>query len=206
MAKKIIGNLKLRIPGGKASAGPPVGSTLGQHGLQAQDFISQYNERTSDLKGQGDVTVKMNIFDDRTFTFTTSGIPADDLIRKALGIKKGSGVPQKDKVGKLTQAQLTEIAEMKMSQTNANDIEAAKAQIAGSARSMGVEVEKQQMEDNLIGPSSPEEMRERALRGVEKDYDKFFEEQDKPPVEPPAKQTLSDIVADLDLLTDEPTD
>ncbi len=140
--KKVKANVKFRVPAANATPGPPVGSTLGQHGVQAQEFISQFNDRTSDLKGQGNVTVKMAIYEDKTFSFTVSGIPTDDLIVKALGIQKGSGVPQKDKVGKLTQAQLTEIAEKKMSQTNANDIEATKAQIAGTARSMGVEVEK----------------------------------------------------------------
>lgn len=140
MAKKITANLKLRIPAGKASAGPPVGSTLGQYGLNMMDFINPFNDQTKDLMGS-DVIVHLQIFDDRSFTFNVIGEPADDLIRKAAGIKKGSGIPHKEKVGKITDAQLTEIAEKKMSYLNANDIEAAKKVIAGTARSMGVEVE-----------------------------------------------------------------
>lgn len=140
MAKKITANLKLRIPAGKASAGPPVGSTLGQYGLNMMDFINPFNEQTKDMMGS-DVIVHMRIFDDRSFDFVVIGVPADDLIRKAVGIQKGSGVPHKEKVGKLTQAQLTEIAEQKIQYLNANDIEAAKKVIAGTARSMGVEVE-----------------------------------------------------------------
>ena len=140
MAKKITANLKLRIPAGKASAGPPVGSTLGQYGLNMMDFINPFNEQTKDMMGS-DVIVHMRIYDDRSFDFDVIGVPADDLIRKAAGIQKGSGVPHKEKVGKLTQAQLTEIAEQKMQYLNANDIEAAKKVIAGTARSMGVEIE-----------------------------------------------------------------
>ena len=140
MAKKITANLKLRIPAGKATAGPPVGSTLGQYGLNMMDFINPFNEQTKDMMG-ADVIVHLQIFEDRTFTFDVIGEPADDLIRKAAGIKKGSGVPHKEKVGKITDAQLTEIAEAKMKFLNANDVDAAKKVIAGTARSMGVEVE-----------------------------------------------------------------
>ena len=140
MAKQVTANLKLRIPAGKASAGPPVGSTLGQYGLNMMDFINPFNDQTKDLMGS-DVIVHMRIYDDRSFDFDVIGVPADDLIRKAAGIQKGSGVPHKEKVGKLTQAQLTEIAQQKMQYLNANDIEAAKKVIAGTARSMGVEVE-----------------------------------------------------------------
>ena len=140
MAKKITANLKLRIPAGRASDGPPVGSTLGQYGLNMMDFINPFNDQTKDLQGS-DVIVHLQIFEDRTFTFNVIGEPVDDLIRKALNIKKGTGNPHKEKVGKLSQAQLTEIAEKKMSFLNANDIEAAKKVIAGTARSMGVEIE-----------------------------------------------------------------
>lgn len=140
MAKKITANLKLRIPAGKASAGPPVGSTLGQYGLNMMDFINPFNDQTKDFMGS-DVIVHLQIFDDRTFAFTVIGVPADDLIRKAAGIQKGSGESHKTKVGKITDAQLTEIAEAKMQYLNANDIDAAKKVIAGTARSMGVEVE-----------------------------------------------------------------
>ncbi|MFO0971474.1 MAG: 50S ribosomal protein L11 [Candidatus Saccharimonadales bacterium] len=140
MAKKITANLKLRIPAGKASAGPPVGSTLGQYGLNMMDFINPFNDQTKDFMGS-DVIVHLQIFDDRTFAFTVIGVPADDLIRKAAGIQKGSGESHKTKVGKITDAQLTEIAEAKMQYLNANDIDAAKKVIAGTARSMGVEIE-----------------------------------------------------------------
>lgn len=140
MAKRVTANLKLRIPAGKASAGPPVGSTLGQYGLNMMDFINPFNEQTKNMIG-ADVIVHMRIFEDRTFDFNVIGEPADDLIRKAAGIKKGSGESHKTKVGKITDAQLTEIAENKMSYLNANDIDAAKKVIAGTARSMGVEVE-----------------------------------------------------------------
>ena len=140
MAKKITANLKLRIPAGKASAGPPVGSTLGQYGLNMMDFINPFNDQTKDMMGS-DVIVHLQIFEDRTFRFNVIGVPADDLIRAAAGIKKGSGESHKTKVGKITDAQLTEIAEKKMEYLNANDIDAAKKVIAGTARSMGVEIE-----------------------------------------------------------------
>lgn len=141
MAKTIIGSIKLRIPAGRATAGPPVGSTLGQWGLNMMDFINPFNEATKDMMGK-DVIVHMTVYDDRTFDWKSLGQPADDMIREKAGIKKGSGKPHTEKVGKLTDAQLTEIAEAKMDQLNANDIEAAKKVIAGTARSMGVEIEK----------------------------------------------------------------
>lgn len=140
MAKEVTANLKLRIPAGKASAGPPVGSTLGQYGLNMMDFINPFNEQTKDMMG-ADVIVHLKIYDDRSFDFTVIGEPADDMIRKAAGIQKGSGESHKEKVGKITDAQLTEIAEKKMPVLNANDINAAKKVIAGTARSMGVEIE-----------------------------------------------------------------
>ena len=140
MAKQITANLKMRIPAGGATAGPPVGAVMGQYGLNSMDFVNAFNSQTADLRGN-DVIVKLKVYDDRTFDFVVSGVPTDDLILKALGIKKGSGKPHMDKVGKLTQAQLTDIAEAKMKFTNGNDIEAVKKQVAGTARSMGVEVE-----------------------------------------------------------------
>lgn len=140
MAKKVTANLKLRIPAGKASAGPPVGSTLGQYGLNMMDFINPFNEQTKDMMGV-DVIVHLKIYDDRSFDFNVIGEPTDDLIRKAAKIDKGSGESHTNKVGKITDAQLTEIAEKKMSVLNANDIEGAKKVIAGTARSMGVEIE-----------------------------------------------------------------
>lgn len=138
--KKVIGNLKLRIPGGKATAGPPVGSTLGQWGLNMMDFINPFNEQTKDFIGK-DVIVHIRVFEDRTFDWKCLGQPVDDLIREALKIQKGSGKPNLDKVGKLTDAQVEEIATKKMSELNAVDLTGAKKIIAGTARSMGVEVE-----------------------------------------------------------------
>lgn len=137
--KKVIGNLKLRIPGGKATAGPPVGSTLGQWGLNMMDFINPFNEQTKDFMGK-DVIVHIRVFEDRTFDWKCLGQPVDDLIREALKIQKGSGKPNLDKVGKLTDAQVEEIATKKMSELNAVDLTGAKKIITGTARSMGVEV------------------------------------------------------------------
>ena len=137
--KQVIGNLKLRIPGGKATAGPPVGSTLGQWGLNMMDFINPFNEKTKDLMGKN-VIVHIRVFDDRSFDWKSLGQPVDDLIREAIKIDKGSGKPNVDKVGKITKAQLKEIAEKKMDQLNAVDIEGAIKIVAGTARSMGVEV------------------------------------------------------------------
>lgn len=139
MAKKVIGNLKLRIPAGRATAGPPVGSTLGQWGLNMMDFINPFNEATKDLMGK-DVIVHMQVFEDRTFAWKSLGQPVDDMIREKAGIKKGSGKPNSEKVGKLTSAQVQEIAEAKMEHLNAIDINGAIKTVAGSARSMGVEI------------------------------------------------------------------
>lgn len=139
MAKKVIGNLKLRIPAGRATAGPPVGSTLGQWGLNMMDFINPFNDATKDLMGK-DVIVHMQVFEDRTFAWKSLGQPVDDMIREKAGIKKGSGKPNSEKVGKLTSTQVQEIAEAKMEQLNAIDINGAIKTVAGSARSMGVEI------------------------------------------------------------------
>ena len=139
MAKKIIGNLKLRIPAGRATAGPPVGSTLGQWGLNKMDFINPFNDATKDLMGK-DVIVHIQVYEDRSFTWKSLGQPADDLIREKAGIKKGSAKPHSDKVGKITKKQLEEIAELKKEQLNSIDIAGAVKTLAGSARSMGVEV------------------------------------------------------------------
>ena len=137
--KKVIGNLKLRIPGGRATAGPPVGSTLGQWGLNMMDFINPFNEKTKEFMGKN-VIVHIRVYEDRTFDWTCLGQPVDDLIREAIKIDKGSGKPNVDKVGKITRAQLEEIANKKMDQLNANDLDAAVKIVAGTARSMGVEV------------------------------------------------------------------
>ncbi len=139
MAKKVIGNLKLRIPAGRATAGPPVGSTLGQWGLNMMDFINPFNEQTKGDMGK-DVIVHLQVFEDRTFAWKSLGQPVDDAIREKIGIKKGSGKPHSEKVGKITRKQLEEIAEMKMEHLNAIDMDGAVKVIAGSARSMGVEV------------------------------------------------------------------
>lgn len=140
MAKKIIGNIKFRVPGGKATAGPPVGSTLGQWGLNMMDFINPFNDATKDYQGR-DVIVHLQVYEDRTFTWTCLGEPVDELIKQKIGLKSGSGKPHVDKVGKITRKQLEEIAEVKMGVLNANDLDAAVKVIAGTARSMGVTVE-----------------------------------------------------------------
>lgn len=139
MAKKVIGNLKLRIPAGRATAGPPVGSTLGQWGLNMMDFINPFNEATKDMMGK-DVIVHLQVFEDRTFTWKSLGQPVDDMIRERAGIQKGAGNSKTDKVGKITKAQLQEIAEDKMEHLNAVSIEGAMKTIAGTARSMGIEI------------------------------------------------------------------
>lgn len=139
MAKKVIGNLKLRIPAGRATAGPPVGSTLGQWGLNMMDFINPFNEKTKDMTGK-DVIVHLQVFEDRTFTWKSLGQPVDDMIRDRAGIQKGAGNSKTDKVGKITKAQLQEIAEAKMEHLNAVSLEGAMKTIAGTARSMGVEI------------------------------------------------------------------
>lgn len=140
MAKKVIGNLKLRIPAGRATAGPPVGSTLGQWGLNMMDFINPFNEKTKEMRGI--VTAHIVIYDDRTMDFRVVGAPTDDLIREKLGIKKGSGRPNSEKLDKkLSDAALTEIAEAKAADMNTTDIPAVKKMVAGTARSMGVEIE-----------------------------------------------------------------
>lgn len=139
MAKKVIGNLKFRVPAGRASAGPPVGSTLGQWGLNMMDFINPFNEATKDLMGKN-VIVHLQVFEDRTFSWKSLGQPVDDMILERANIKKGSGKPHSEKVGKITRAQLEEIAEIKKDQLNAIDLEGRVKVIAGTARSMGVEV------------------------------------------------------------------
>jgi large subunit ribosomal protein L11 len=139
MAKKIIGNLKLRIPAGRATAGPPVGSTLGQWGLNMMQFINPFNEATKDMMGK-DVIVHIQVFEDRTFTWNTIGQPMTSLIKEKAGIQKGSSKSHLDKVGKLTKAQVEEIAEIKKNQLNAIDKEGRMKIVSGAARSMGVEI------------------------------------------------------------------
>lgn len=141
MAKAIKANLKMKIPAGRASAAPPVGSTLGQYGVNMMDFINPFNEATKDMQG-ATVTAHITVYDDRTMSFRVVGAPTDDLIRGALKIQKGSGKPNSEKIAKkLTDAQLTQIAEAKAHDMNTNDIPAVKKMVAGTARSMGVEIE-----------------------------------------------------------------
>ncbi|HQY20668.1 MAG TPA: 50S ribosomal protein L11 [Ignavibacteria bacterium] len=141
MAKKITGFIKLQIPAGAATMAPPVGPALGQRGVNGMEFCKQFNARTQDKKGYL-IPVVITVFSDKSFTFITKTPPAAVLLIKALGIEKGSGVPNKTKVGKITQKQLREIAETKMPDLNVHDVEAAMSMIAGTARSMGLSVEK----------------------------------------------------------------
>jgi large subunit ribosomal protein L11 len=140
MAKKVAGFIKLHVPGGQANPAPPVGHALGQHGVNTMEFCKQFNAKTQDKQGIT-IPVEITVYADRSFTFITKTPPAAVLIQRALGIPKGSGEPNREKVGRITKAQLQEIAEVKMPDLNANDVEAAMRQIAGTARSMGVEVE-----------------------------------------------------------------
>ncbi len=140
MAKKVTAVVKLQINAGKATPAPPVGSTLGPYGINMMEFIKGYNEKTAAMVGSI-VPVEITIYEDRSFTFITKTPPAADLIKKALGIPSGSGTPNKTKVGNLTQEQIKAIAETKMPDMNANDIQAAMKIIAGTARSMGVTVD-----------------------------------------------------------------
>jgi large subunit ribosomal protein L11 len=141
MAKVVKANLKMKIKGGQASAAPPVGSTLGQYGVNMMDFIQPFNDATKDMMGQM-VTAHITVFDDRTMAFRVVGLPTDDRIRAELGIQKGSGKPNSEKIAKkLTDAQLTKIATEKAHDMNADDIDAVKKMVAGTARSMGVEIE-----------------------------------------------------------------
>jgi large subunit ribosomal protein L11 len=141
MAKKIKTIIKLQIQAGKANPAPPVGPALGQHGLNIQEFCTKFNEATKAQMGDI-VPAEITVFEDRTFSFILKTSPASDLLRKAAGVQKGAGNPLKDKVGKITQAQLREIAEKKLPDLNANDVEAAMNVIAGTARSMGIQIEK----------------------------------------------------------------
>ena len=140
MAKKVKAIIKLQIPAGKANPAPPVGPALGQHGINIMGFCKEYNERTSAQAGSI-VPVEITVFEDRSFTFITKTPPTSDLLKKALNIDKGSGIPGREKAGALSQAQLREIAEFKAKDLNANSIEGAQRIIEGTARSMGIEIE-----------------------------------------------------------------
>jgi large subunit ribosomal protein L11 len=141
MAKQVKANLKMKLRAGQASAAPPVGSTLGQYGVNMMDFINPFNESTKEMQGTI-VTVHITVYDDRSMNFRVVGAPTDDLIRGELKIDKGSGRPNSEKISKkLNDAQLTRIAEAKAKDMNTDDIPAVKKMVAGTARSMGVEVE-----------------------------------------------------------------
>src|SRR5580693_3716197 len=139
MAKKVVGKISLALDAGKATPAPPVGPALGPYSLNIMDFCKQYNERTQSQAGQI-IPVEITVYEDRTFTFITKTPPASFLIKRALGVESGSAVPNRNKVGKLTADQVREIATIKMPDLNANDVEHAMRIIAGTARSMGVEV------------------------------------------------------------------
>ncbi len=140
--KKVAAVIKLQCPAQKATPAPPIGPALGPHGVSAPQFVQQFNDRTKNFEAGLIIPVVITVYADRTFTFILKTPPASVLIKKAIGIEKGSGVPHTQKVAKLSQAQLTEIAITKLPDQTANDIEAAKKIIAGTARSMGVEVQK----------------------------------------------------------------
>jgi len=140
VAKKVKAIIKLQIPAGKANPAPPVGPALGQHGLNIMAFCKEYNERTSSQEGSI-IPVEITVFEDRSFTFITKTPPATDLLKKALGIEKGSTGAGHEKVGKITRAQLREIAQLKAKDLNAISVEGAERIIEGTARSMGIEVE-----------------------------------------------------------------
>jgi large subunit ribosomal protein L11 len=142
--KKVAAVVKLQVPAGKATPAPPVGPALGPHGVSAPQFVQQFNERTKSYEPGLLIPVVITVYSDKSFTFITKTPPAAILIKKAVGLEKGSAVPNKDKVGTLKRDQLRQIAEQKMADLNANDVEAAMRIIAGTARSMGVLVEAQE--------------------------------------------------------------
>ena len=138
--KRVTGFIKLHVPGGQANPAPPVGPALGQHGVNIMEFCKQFNTRTQDKVGYT-IPVEITVFGDRSFTFITKTPPAAVLIRKAAGVDKGSGVPKKNKVAKISTKQLREIAELKLPDLNTKNVDSAMKQIAGTARSMGIEIE-----------------------------------------------------------------
>jgi len=139
LPKKVVGKVKLQLPAGKATPAPPVGPALGQYGVNIMEFCKAYNAATAGQEGMI-IPVEITIYEDRSFTFVTKTPPASDLLKKAAGVEKGSGEPNKVKVGKVKRSKVREIAELKMKDLNANDIEAAMRMIEGTARSMGIEI------------------------------------------------------------------
>ena len=140
MAKKVIGFIKLQIPAGKANPAPPVGPALGQHGVNIMEFCKAFNAKTQEQMGKI-IPVEITVYADRTFSFITKTPPASSLILEAAGINKGSGEPNREKVGSITSAQVRKIAEIKMPDLNASDVDSAMSMVAGTARSMGIVVE-----------------------------------------------------------------
>ena len=140
MAKKVLAEVKVQLPAGKATPAPPVGPALGQHGINLMQFCKEYNAKTADKAGQV-IPVVVTVYADRSFSFVIKTPPVSDLIKKAIGVEKGSGAPNKTKVGKLSQKQLREIAQAKMQDLNAANVEAAMRLVEGTARSMGVETD-----------------------------------------------------------------
>ncbi len=141
MAKQMVGQAKFQVPGGQATPAPPVGTSLGRYGINLGQFVQQFNDRTKEYAGTP-IPVVVTVYNDRSFEFITKSPPAAALLKKAAGIARGSGVPNKDKVGKVTTAQIDEICRQKMADLNARDLEHARRMIEGTARSMGLEVEK----------------------------------------------------------------
>ena len=139
MAKRIRAYIKLQIPAGKATPAPPIGPALGQHGVAIMNFCKEYNEKTQSMAGQI-VPVVITVYEDRSFTFVTKTPPAADLLRRAAGVEKGAGNPRTERVGTVTSDQVREIAELKMRDLNAVDVDGAMKQVAGTARSMGIEI------------------------------------------------------------------
>jgi large subunit ribosomal protein L11 len=140
MAKQVVGQAKFQVPGGQATPAPPVGTSLGKFGINLGQFVQQFNDRTREYNGTP-IPVIVTVYNDRTFEFVTKSPPAASLLKQAAGIAKGSGVPNKEKVGKVTRAQVDDICQRKMADLNARDLEHARRLIEGTARSMGIEVE-----------------------------------------------------------------
>jgi large subunit ribosomal protein L11 len=140
MSKEVVASIKLQIEAGQASPAPPVGPALGQHNVNIMDFVRQFNDKTSKMEAGTIIPVVITVFKDRTFNFTMKSPPASFLLKKAAGIAKGSGAPNKEKVGKVTERQIEEIAKAKMQDLNAYDLDAAKKIIIGTAKNMGLEI------------------------------------------------------------------
>jgi large subunit ribosomal protein L11 len=140
MAKQMAGKAKFQVPGGQATPAPPVGTSLGKYGINLGQFVQQFNDRTKEYAGTP-IPVVVTVYSDRTFEFITKSPPAAALLKKAAGLAKGSGVPNKEKVGKVNRSQLEDICRQKMADLNATDVDAAVRMVAGTARSMGIEVE-----------------------------------------------------------------